>query len=615
MCGFAGYINNYATFDKMEVIKAMADRIVHRGPDDAHYYVDDGISLGFRRLSIIDLEGGRQPILNEDGSLVLLFNGEIYNYQSIREELLKAGHVFTTKTDSEVILHGYEEYGKKILDRLRGMFAFIIWNKETKELFGARDIFGIKPFYYYRKDGEFLFGSEIKSFLSHPKFEKELDEDMIPLYLSYEYIPDERTIFKNVYKLPGAHCFTYKDGKLEVERYYHIRYNIEEDKSLEYWEDAITKEFSESIAMHQISDVEVGCFLSSGVDSSYVVKEVSKGTEKIKTFSVGYEEEKYSELPYAQDFSSVVGVPNIANKVSADEFFDAVPEIQYFMDEPLPNPSEIPLYFLAKNARRYVKVVLSGEGADELFGGYPMYLAGGHFDRYTHKVPRPIRKALGTVARHAPSFKGKNFIVRGAMESYQRFMRANYVFQSAERQKYLKRPIATKLPEEYSKRYFDEVPNLDEPTQLQYADMHTWMIYDILLKADRMSMANSLELRVPFLDRKMLELSTRIPTRFRAANETTKIALRGAAIKQLPERTANKKKLGFPVPLNDWLREDKYYNKVKAAFQSDIAEKFFVTGELMRLLDDHKSGKALNMQKIWSFYTFILWYEQFFVLN
>ena len=615
MCGFAGYINNYATFDKMAVIKAMADRIVHRGPDDAHYYVDEDISLGFRRLSIIDLEGGRQPILNEDGSLVLLFNGEIYNYQSIREDLLKAGHVFKTKTDSEVILHGYEEYGKKVLDRLRGMFAFIIWNKQTKELFGARDIFGIKPFYYYKKDGEFLFGSEIKSFLSHPKFEKELDEDMIPLYLSYEYIPDERTIFKNVYKLPGAHCFTYKDGKLEVERYYHIRYNIEEDKSLEYWEDAITKEFSESVAMHQISDVEVGCFLSSGVDSSYVVKEVSKGTEKIKTFSVGYEEEKYSELPYAQDFSSVVGVPNIANKVSADEFFDAVPEIQYFMDEPLPNPSEIPLYFLAKNARRYVKVVLSGEGADELFGGYPMYLAGGHFDRYTHKVPRPIRKALGTVARHAPSFKGKNFIVRGAMESYQRFMRANYVFQSAERQKYLKRPIATKLPEEYSKRYFDEVPNLDEPTQLQYADMHTWMIYDILLKADRMSMANSLELRVPFLDRKMLELSTRIPTRFRAANETTKIALRGAAIKQLPERTANKKKLGFPVPLNDWLREDKYYNKVKAAFQSDIAEKFCVTGELMRLLDDHKSGKALNMQKIWSFYTFILWYEQFFVLN
>lgn len=615
MCGFAGYIHNYGTFDKEEVIHKMADRIKHRGPDDAHYYIDDGIALGFRRLSIIDLEGGRQPILNEDGSLVLLFNGEIYNYQELREELIKAGHVFTTKTDSETILHGYEEYGKKILDRLRGMFAFIIWNKNTKELFGARDIFGIKPFCYYKKGKEFMFGSEIKSFLSHPNFEKELDEDMIPLYLSYEYSPDERTIFKNVFKLPGAHCFTYKNGELKVERYYKIEYKIEDDKSLEYWEDAITKEFTESVSMHQIADVEVGCFLSSGVDSSYVVKEISKGTKKVKTFSVGYEEEKYSELPYAQDFSNVIGVPNIANKVSADEFFDAVPEIQYYMDEPLPNPSEIPLYFLAKNARRYVKVVLSGEGADELFGGYPMYLAGGHFDHYSHKVPRPVRKVLGTVAKHCPNFKGKNFLVRGAMEPYQRFMRANYVFQSAERQKFLKRPIASKVPEEYSKRYFNEVSNLDEPTQLQYVDMHTWMIYDILLKADRMSMANSLELRVPFLDKKMLELSTRIPSRYRAANETTKIALRGAAIKQLPERTANKKKLGFPVPLNDWLREDKYYNKVKAAFQSDIAEKFFVTSELMKLLDDHKSGKALNMQKIWSFYTFILWYEQFFVLN
>ena len=615
MCGFAGYIHNYGTFDKEEVIHKMADRIKHRGPDDAHYYIDDGIALGFRRLSIIDLEGGRQPILNEDGSLVLLFNGEIYNYQELREELIKAGHVFTTKTDSETILHGYEEYGKKILDRLRGMFAFIIWNKNTKELFGARDIFGIKPFYYYKKGKELMFGSEIKSFLSHPNFEKELDEDMIPLYLSYEYSPDERTIFKNVFKLPGAHCFTYKNGELKVERYYKIEYKIEDDKSLEYWEDAITKEFTESVSMHQIADVEVGCFLSSGVDSSYVVKEISKGTKKVKTFSVGYEEEKYSELPYAQDFSNVIGVPNIANKVSADEFFDAVPEIQYYMDEPLPNPSEIPLYFLAKNARRYVKVVLSGEGADELFGGYPMYLAGGHFDHYSHKVPRPVRKVLGTVAKHCPNFKGKNFLVRGAMEPYQRFMRANYVFQSAERQKFLKRPIASKVPEEYSKRYFNEVSNLDEPTQLQYVDMHTWMIYDILLKADRMSMANSLELRVPFLDKKMLELSTRIPSRYRAANETTKIALRGAAIKQLPERTANKKKLGFPVPLNDWLREDKYYNKVKTAFQSDIAEKFFVTSELMKLLDDHKSGKALNMQKIWSFYTFILWYEQFFVLN
>ncbi len=618
MCGFAGFFNTSAVSDREAVIHAMADRIVHRGPDDAHYYVDEDISLGFRRLSIIDLAGGRQPILNENGTKALLFNGEIYNYQALREDLIDKGHSFTTKADSEVILHGYEEYGKEILQKLRGMFAFVIWDKAEKKLFGARDIFGIKPFYYYNDGKEFLFGSEIKSFLSYPGFQKELREEKIPEYLSYEYLPDEETIFKNVYKLPGAHCFTYQNGEMQIERYYRIQYRAEEDRSLEYWEQEITREFTDSVAMHQISDVEVGCFLSSGVDSSYVVKEISKGTKKVKTFSVGYEEEKYSELPYAQDFSSVVGVPNISNKVSADEFFDAMPEIQYFMDEPLPNPSEIPLYFLAKNARKYVKVVLSGEGADELFGGYPMYLQGGHFAEYTRKVPRPLRKMAGAVAGKLPEFKGKHFLVRGAMEPWQRFMRANYVFtDSRERQKYLKRPITSKLPEEYSKRYFDEVRDLDEPTQLQYVDMHTWMIYDILLKADRMSMANSLELRVPFLDKKMLELSTRIPTRFRAdcKTETTKKALRSAAIKQLPERTANKKKLGFPVPLSDWLREEKYYNKVKEAFQSEIAEKFFVTKELMKLLDDHKEGKALNMQKIWSFYTFIVWYEQFFVKN
>ena len=481
--------------------------------------------------------------------------------------------MFKTRTDSETILHGYEEYGKEILQRLRGMFAFVIWDKEKRELFGARDIFGIKPFYYYDDGKTFLFGSEIKSFLEHPGFHKELDEERIPEYLSYEYIPYENTIFKNVYKLPGAHCLTYRDGRLKVERYYSIQYRIEEDKPLEYWEEQIQKEFAESVSMHQIADVEVGCFLSSGVDSSYVVKEISKGTKKVKTFSVGYTEEKYSELPYAQEFSKTIGVENISNKVSADEFFDAVPEIQYMLDEPLPNPSEIPLYFLAKNARKYVKVVLSGEGADELFGGYPMYLQGGHFAQYARKVPRPVRKLAGAVAKRLPEFKGKHFLIRGAMEPYQRFMRANYVFADpAERQKYLKRPITSKAPEEYSKRYFDQVSGLDEPTQLQYVDMHTWMIYDILLKADRMSMANSLELRVPFLDRKMLELSCRIPSRYRAdcQSETTKRALRSAALKELPEKTARMKKLGFPVPLSDWLTQDKYYNKVKAAFQSGV---------------------------------------------
>jgi asparagine synthase (glutamine-hydrolysing) len=615
MCGFVGYFHSGTLMDHQATIKAMADRIIHRGPDDADYYIDDSISLGFRRLSIIDLAGGRQPILNEDGSMVLLFNGEIYNFQSLRDDLIAKGHIFKTKTDSEVLLHGYEEYGKKLLNMLRGMFAFVIWDKKNKRLFGARDIFGIKPFYYYIKNNCFMFGSEIKCFLSNPDFEKELDEERIPEYLSYEYIPNEKTIFKNVFKLPGSYCFTYENGKITTEKYYDIRYNPDEGKSLDEWEDMISKEFTESVEMHQISDVEVGCFLSSGVDSSYVVQEVSKVTKAVKTFSVGYDEEKYSELPYAQAFSKHIGVQNISNKVSSEDFFNAVPEIQYYMDEPLPNPSEIPLFFLAKNASKYVKVVLSGEGADELFGGYPMYLAGDHFSQYS-KLPKGFRKGLAAIAKKCPDFKGKHFIIRGAMEPYQRFMRANYVFtDSTERQKYLKRKITSLKPEEYSKCYFDEVKGFDEPTQLQYVDMKTWMIYDILLKADRMSMANSLELRVPFLDKKMLELSLKIPSRYRAHNDITKIALRGAAKKQLPDQTANKKKLGFPVPLNDWLREDRYYNIVKKAFTGDIADKFFNIDELVKLLDEHKKGKNGNMQKIWSFYSFIVWYDQFFIKN
>ena len=632
MCGFVGF--TAVDFDEgvnRAIVKDMADRIIHRGPDDEGFFVNDDVAMGFRRLSIIDLEGSHQPMQNADGSVTVTFNGEIYNFQELRAELEGMGYQFKTNGDTETIVHGYEAWGTGVFERLRGMFAIAIWDAKEKQLVLARDIFGIKPLYYQHEGNRLIWGSEIKSFLAHPRFKKELNREALPQYLCFEYMNDSQTMFKDVHKMTPGHFMVFKDGKATIECFYKITYKIDRSKGLEEWADIIKDTFDESVRAHEIADVEIGSFLSGGIDSSLAAYCMGQHhDEGVKTFSVGYditgsEEQrdkaenagfkiKLDELKDAREFAEWAGLSKDV-QVTAKEFLDIVPTEQYHMDEPLGAPSAIPLYFVSQLASKEVKVVQSGEGADELFGGYPMYLAGGHFDHYSHKVPRPVRKVLGTVAKHCPNFKGKNFLVRGAMEPYQRFMRANYVFQSAERQKFLKRPIASKVPEEYSKRYFNEVSNLDEPTQLQYVDMHTWMIYDILLKADRMSMANSLELRVPFLDKKMLELSTRIPSRYRAANETTKIALRGAAIKQLPERTANKKKLGFPVPLNDWLREDKYYNKVKAAFQSDIAEKFFVTSELIKLLDDHKNGKALNMQKIWSFYTFILWYEQFFVLN
>ena len=617
MCGFVGFASaKHNAEEAKKTVKAMADLIAHRGPDGEGFYVDDRAALGHRRLSIIDLAGGAQPMFNEDGSLVIVYNGEAYNFMELRGQLIAAGHTFATQSDTEVLLHGYEQWGKDLPAKLRGMFAFVIWDKTTGTLFGARDIFGIKPFYYYQNEqGELLFGSEIKSFLPHPGFKKELNEERLPEYLSIEYIPNEETMFKGVYKLPGAHMFTWRAGSLEIERYYNIAYHIDEGRTLAEWEAAITETFSNSVAAHQIADVEVGCFLSSGVDSSFVVNEVAKGTPRVKSFSVGYEEEKYSELPYAQAFSQEIGVPSIANKVSADEFFQANKTIQWYLDEPMPNPSEVPLYFLTQNAAKYVKVVLSGEGADELFGGYPLYCAGRHFSGYA-KLPRPLRKAAAALAKKLPDFKGKNFVLRGAQEPWQRCMRANYVFATpAERNKYLKKHYHDKAPEEFFKPYFDQVRGLDEPTQLQWVDMHTWMLYDILLKADRMSMANSLELRVPFLDKEMLELALSIPSRYRTGKTETKIALRRAALGQLPESVAKRKKLGFPVPLNDWLRQDKYYHMVRQAFEGEVAAQFFNVPELLRLLDEHKAGKNGGMTKIWSFYSFILWYEQFFVLR
>ena len=420
-----------------------------------------------------------------------------------------------------------------------------------------------------------------------------------------------------MFKLLNGEYFEYQNGELSVHKYYDVADKFVENPvpTLQEWEDRIADEFVESVAVHRISDVEVGCFLSSGVDSSYVVREVSKVFDAVKTFSVGYEEEQYSELPYAQEFSAHIGVENIANKVSAKDYFDYAGIIQYYMDEPLPNPSEVPLFFLAQNARKYVKVVLSGEGADELFGGYPMYLEGGHFAKYS-RLPRVLRKGAAAIMRHMPErVKGKRFVIRGAMLPYERFMRANYVFTRDERAKYLKNPGNPVDPVLLSKHHFDKVAHLDEPTQLQYVDMQTWMLYDILQKADRMSMANSLELRVPFLDKKMLELAVTLPTDCRINGNITKVALRGAALKQLPERTAHKKKLGFPVPLNVWLRQDEYYELVKTAFEGEIADKFFNRDAIMALLNDHKNGTSKNMKKIWTIYTFILWYEQFFVLN
>lgn len=611
MCGFVGFLNEEANNDQnAAVIREMADQIRHRGPDQDDYFVDEDISLGFRRLSIIDLAGGSQPILNEDGSMVLVFNGEIYNFKTLREDLLEKGHLFKTQTDSEVLLHGYEEYGPDFTKRLRGMFAYLIWDKNKKTLFGARDIFGIKPFFYYDDGKTLLFASEIKAFCANPRFKKELNRERIPEYLCFEYIPSNETLFKHVYKMPPASYFICKDGKMEITEYYHLQYHIDDKKSLAEWEDIIAETFRDSTEVHGIADVEVGCFLSSGMDSSYAVKEMAKGN-RVKTFSVGFAEEKYSELKYAEEYAKTIGVDIFTKKITADEYFDAVPTVQYYMDEPLPNPSAIALYFLTKKAAEQVKVVLSGEGADELFGGYYYYQDPLALQKY-QKLPKSLRKGIAKIAEKLPEgTHGKRFLVRGAQTIDEYYIRNNYNFNWRERSKYLNPDIPAPDPAVFTKPFFDDCKGEDDITRMQYVDMKTWLVQDILVKADRMSMANSLELRVPFLDKKMLEVALSIPSRYRVSKDLTKIALRGAAAKQLPEKNAKMKKMGFPVPLNDWLKQDKYYAMVEKTFQSDTAAQFFNRDAILSLLREHREGKH-NMKRIWTIYCFLLWYQAYF---
>ena len=607
MCGIVGFTNSLTNAD--EVLGKMMDRIKHRGPDSEGKFIDDNIAMGFRRLSIIDLSDvGSQPIFNEDRTLVLTFNGEIYNFKELRGQLVKAGHKFYTATDSEVLIHGYEEWGESLLDKLRGMFAFVIYNTVTGELFGARDFFGIKPFYYAEMDGTFMWGSEIKSFLDHPAFKKELNTDVLETYLTFQYSPTEDTFFKGVKKLPAAHCFTYKGGKLKVRRYWEIKFNADNSPDLEEWVQRISDTFKNSVDAHKFADVEVGSFLSSGVDSSYV----AAVADVDKTFTVGFgEDEKYNEIGYAKEFSKYIGKANYSKVISPEEYWDNLKKIQYHMDEPLADPAAIALFFVCGLASEQVKAVLSGEGADEIFGGYNIYHNPDDMAGY-FRLPRALRKGVGAVAEKLPHKHGINYLIRGSKDLDERFIGNAYIFSEKERKEILR--IKTSAPDAMAitKPFYDKVRDQDQETQMQYLDLHLWMTGDILLKADKMSMAHSLELRVPFLDRRVMELAQQIPKKYRVNKENTKYAMRIAALKACPPQTANKKKLGFPVPTRVWLREEKYYNIVKNSFTSPAAKKFFNTKALVELLDAHREEKYDYSRKIWTVFTFLIWYDVFF---
>ena len=606
MCGFVGFCSKDVK-DK-NVIKEMNNQIIHRGPDSDGYYFDKDVNFGFRRLSIIDLHEGSQPILNESGDTAIIFNGEIYNYQELREDLVVKGYKFKTHTDTEVILHGYEEYGEEgILAKLRGMFAFTIWDSKKEKLFGARDHFGIKPYYYALLDGDLLFGSEVKSFLKYPKFKKEVNEKALKHYLVFQYNPLEETFFKGVKKLRPGHYYIYENGKMEIKTYYNLTLDYK-DMTFDEAVGKIEKEVEESVKYHKISDVEVGSFLSGGVDSSYVVATALPD----KTFSVGFDNKGFNETMYAKELSDSLGIKNFAKLITPDEFFEGINKVQYYSDEPHANLSSVPLYFLSKLASEQVKVVLSGEGADELFAGYNDY-ADALPQRMYRKLPFSLRHKLYLKYKDRKHFRGQTIILKYGQKVEDRYIgpaeiMSDELANSLVTSKYKNAETSRDL----TKKYYDEVKNMDDVSKRLYLDMKMWIVEDILLKADKMTMANSIELRVPLLDKMMWELARTIPVKHKVHNEITKYAFRTAAKNKLPEDWAKRRKLGFVVPFVVWIKEEKYYKMVKEVFNKGFVSEFFDKDKINKLLDDHFNNITNNGRKVYTIYTFLKWYEIYF---
>lgn len=610
MCGIVGFVDNKPKTKKEVIIKNMADKIAHRGPDAEGFYNDSVVSLGHRRLSIIDLsEKGTQPIYNEDKSKVIVFNGEIYNYKEIKDELLKKGHKFRTETDTEVIIHGYEEYGTELFPKLRGMFAFVIYDKEKNELVGVRDQFGIKPLYYYKDKEQFMFASEIKAFLGHPDFKKEVNKKSLKMYLIFQYSVFEETFFKNVYKLKPGHYFICKDNKLEINKYFDIDLT-KQNKSFNFLKKELIKTLEDSIKYHQItSDVEVGSYLSGGVDSSYVVS-VAKPD---KTFSVGFSENGFDETTYAKDLSKLLGIKNYQKHISSDDFFNILPIVEYHTDEPHANLSTVPLYFLSKLASKQVKVVLSGEGSDEMFAGYNEYNEPTILKIY-RMIPLFIRKFIAFVVKRFPHFPGQNTLKLYGKPIEERYIGHGSLFDEEEINNVLADDLKDNMKiSDVLKPYYEKVKGKNEITKKMYIDMFFWLPQDILLKADKMTMANSIELRVPLLDKEVFNLARTIPTKYQIKNKQTKYMFRKIANEKIPEEWAKRRKLGFPVPFSKWIREEKFYKKIKNMFNKEYVNEFFDKEYINKILEDHYTNKKNNGRLIYNIYIFLIWYDKYFI--
>ena len=606
MCGFTGIISKKEYND--DSIRSMLDSIRHRGPDNLSFYENENLHLGFARLQIIDLDPrSNQPMIDEETGAVIVFNGEVYNYKELRQDLQGNGVKFKTTSDTEVILKGYLKYGKSILSKLRGMFAFAIFHKN--KVFMARDHFGIKPLYYgFNDKGEFIFGSELKALISNKFFSPRLNNNSLFSYLELQHVCGEDTMIDGVKRLKNGYYL--EISNIEESLYpitgEYFKFQMSNDK-ITNLDDAIymiRKAVHNSVELHKNADVKVGTFLSGGIDSSYI----TALTKPEMSFSVGFSEEegKFDESGLAKKLCEILGVKLNRLIIDKNEVFENLDDIIYHLDEPQANLSSIPLYFLSKLARENATVVLSGEGADEFFGGYELYREDSAIEKYL-KLPKNLRKGLKGVSKILPSSGIKRRMEKGALEPKDLFVgEANISSPSEVRDILSNRYKNGTDARQFTSKFFKKV---DELSGKQLVDLNSFMQYDILLKGDRMSMAHSLELRVPFLDLEVWSVARRLSSDLKVRGNITKYALREAAKEVLPEEWYKRPKKGFPVPFRDFLREDNFYNKFYEVLSSELCDDFFDRSVVLDMLKEHKDGVKRNHRRLYSYYVFLVWYD------
>lgn len=609
MCGFAGCLNDISKIDgqtENNTVHEMTNMLVHRGPDDSGYFEDDHITMGFRRLSIIDLDGGHQPLSYDNERYWLTFNGEIYNFVELRNDLIKEGYTFKTESDSEVILALYAKYHADVTKYLRGMFAFVIWDKKERTFFAARDQFGIKPFYYAIQNDQLFYASESKAIykiLAH----KTLDQDALQDYMTFQFVPEPETLTKEIKILSPGCTLTKQIGKTPlINRYYHREFHPTNESEAVYTK-KIREVLQDSVKMHMRSDVPVGSFLSGGIDSSIIVAMAKNLNPHLETISVGFEREGYSELDVAQETADKLGVKNYSSLITPEAFMEAFPKFVWSMDDPLADPAAVPQYFLAKEAVKHVKVALTGEGADELFGGYTIYHEPESLKLFNYTWP--INGALNYIAQLIPKgVKGRSFLLRGTVPMEKRYVGNAFIFNEKEKRAFFKNYNTNHPFQKITKPFYDESAQYDPITRMQFIDMHTWLNGDLLHNADRTTMAHSLELQTPFVDREVFKVAASIPADLRISHGTTKYILRKAVEGIVPDHVLHRKKLGFPVPIRFWLKNE-MYDWARTIIQESQTEQYFDKNYFLKLLDDHRDGVADNSRKLWTILTFMMWHK------